>query len=204
MLLVVAVLLAARTAPAAGLVAAGAALTSVHGALLSDEERYGELAVVALVATVPAVLAAVRLPVLRRPATAVAVLAPAAAVLLAHADGLLPATVAGLLLALVAAAAFAVATLRAGRPEEWAAAASAAVAGLAAAATSGSVQAWGQVGLQLGVAGVAAGVYAIVASRRWVGAVAVADLVAATWIAVGGAGSRPRRRTPCRPRSGSW
>lgn len=187
-LFVLAVLLAARTAPAAGLVAAGAALTLGHGALLSDEERYGELAVVALAATVPAVLAAVRLPVLRRPATAVALLAPAATVLFAHADGVLPATVAGLLLALVAAAAFAVATLRAGRPEEWAAAASAAVAGLAAAVTSGWVEAWGQVGLQLGVVGVACGVYAIVASRRWIGVVAVADLVAASWIAVGGAG----------------
>jgi hypothetical protein len=186
--LVVAVLLAARTAPAAGLAAAGAALTLVHAAVLADGERYGELAVVALVATVPAVLAAIRLPVVRRPATAVAVLAPAAAVLLAAADGVLSAPVAGLLLALLAAAGFAVATLRAGRPEEWSAAASAAVAGLAAGATSGSVEAWGQVGLQLGVVGVAAGAYAIAASRRWVGVLAVADLVAATWIAVGGAG----------------
>jgi hypothetical protein len=182
------VLTAGRTAPTAGLVASGAALTAVHVSLIADEQRFGQLAVVALAAAVPAVLAAVRLPLLRRPATAAALLAPVAAVLLARADGILSAPVAGLLLALLAAIAFAVATLRAGRPEEWSASASGAVAGLAAAATSGATGAWGQVAIQLGIAGVAAGAYAIAASRRWVGVVAVGDLVAATWIAVGGAG----------------
>ncbi|CCG04080.1 SCO7613 C-terminal domain-containing membrane protein [Blastococcus saxobsidens] len=179
---------AGRTAPTAGLIAAGAALTAVHAALLADEQRYGELAVVALAATVPAALAAVRLPLLRRPCTAAALLAPVAAVLLARAEDVLPAPVAGLLLALLAATCFAVATVRAGRPEEWAAAASGAVAGLAAAATGGAVEAWGQVGLQLGIVGAAAGAYAVVASRRRVGVVAVGDLVAASWIAVSGAG----------------
>ena len=97
----------------------GAALVGVHAVLLADERRLGELAVVALAATVPAVLAAVRLPVLRSQATGAAVLAPWAAVLLFRVDGVLPAPVAGLLLALLAAAAFALATARAGRPEEW-------------------------------------------------------------------------------------
>ncbi len=186
--LAVAVLTAGRTAPTAALVAAGAVLTAVHAFLLAADQRLGELAAVALAATVPAVLAAVRLPVLRRSTTAAALLAAVAAVLLARAGDVLPAPVAGLLLALLAATGFAVATARAGRPEEWTAAACGAVAGLAAAATSGAVGAWGQVAIQLSIAGVAAGAYAIAASRRWVGVGAVADLIAASWIAVGGAG----------------
>jgi hypothetical protein len=182
------VLIARRTAPAAGLVAAGAALTLVPVALLADEQRLGELALVTLAATVPAGLAAVRLPLLRPPATAAALLAPVAAVLLARADAALTPPVAGLLIALLAAAAFAVATLRAGLPEEWTAAASGAAAGLAAGATSGAAGAWGQLAIQLGVVGAAAGAYAVVASRHGVGTAAVGDLVIASWIAVGGAG----------------
>jgi hypothetical protein len=186
--LAAAVLTVRRTAPTAGLVAGGALLTVAHALLLAEERRYAELAVVFLAATVPAVLAAVRLPLLRPAATAVALVAPVCAVLLARADDVLSATVAGLLLALLAAAAFAVATVRAGHPEEWTAAGAGAVAGLAAATTSGAVGAWGQVAIQLSIAGVAAGAYAIGAKRRWVGGVAVADLVAASWIAVAGAG----------------
>ncbi|MGY1805310.1 SCO7613 C-terminal domain-containing membrane protein [Blastococcus sp. SYSU D00922] len=186
--LTVAVLTAPRTAPTAALVAGGGLLAGAHALLLAEDRRYGALALVALAATVPAVLAAVRLPLLRPPATALALLAPGCALLLARADGVLTATVAGLLLALLAAAAFAVATVRTGHPEEWTAAGAGALAGLAAGATSGAVGAWGQVAVQLGIAGVAAGAYAIVASRRWVGVVAVADLVVASWIAVGGAG----------------
>jgi hypothetical protein len=182
------ILVAGRAAPTAGLAAAGAGLTLTHASLLADEQRFGELAVVALATTVPAALAAVRLPLLRRPATAGALLAPVAAVLLARADGMLTAPVAGLLIALLATLAFAVATLRAGRPEEWTGAAAGAVAGLAAGATSGDVGAWGQVALQLGIAGTAAGTYALAAGRRWVGVVAVADLVVAVWIGAGGAG----------------
>jgi hypothetical protein len=59
---------------------------------------------------------------------------------------------------------------------------------VAAAVTSSDVEAWGQVGLQLAVVGVAAGCYALVSGRRWVGTVAVADLVLAGWVAIGGAG----------------
>ena len=161
----------------------------VHGALLADDERWAELAVVALAATVPAAVAAVRVPALRRPATAAALLAPAAAVLLAEADDVLAATTAGLLLALLAAGAFALATLRRGPPEEWVCAAAGAGIGLAAGATSGDVEAWGQVGLQLGDrrhrrgqlrAGRAAAVGR--ASPRW------PTWCVASWIAVGGAG----------------
>ncbi len=172
----------------AGPAAAGAALVLVHALLLADDRRFGELAVLALAATVPATGAAVRIPALRAAATATALLAPGAAILLARADDVMSAVVAGLLLALLAAAAFAVATSRRTSPEELAAAAVGALTGLAAGATSASAEAWGQVGLQLGVVGIAAGCYAVVAGRRPVAVVAVADLVVATWIAVGGAG----------------
>ncbi|WP_255362152.1 SCO7613 C-terminal domain-containing membrane protein [Blastococcus aurantiacus] len=187
-LLTVAALLGERPEPVAGAVAAGSALVLAHAALLADAERWAELAVVALAATVPAVVAAVRVPALRCPAATAALLAPAAAVLLARADAVFAATTAGLLLALLAAGAFAVATLRRGLPEEGVCAAVGAAVGLAAGATSGDVEAWGQVGLQLGIVGIAAGSYAVVAGRRWVGVLAVADLVVASWIAVGGAG----------------
>jgi hypothetical protein len=187
-LLTTAVLVASRTAAAAGLVASGLALTGAHAVLMAEDERYGALALVALLATVPAALAALRLPLLRRQATGAALLAPWAAALLARADGLLAATVAGLLLALLAALAFTVATPRTGQPEEWVAAGVGTVAGLSAGLVSGDVGAWGQVAIQLGVAGIAAASYAVVAHRRWVGVVATADLVMASWIAVGGAG----------------
>lgn len=187
-LVTVAALLADRPWPVAGAVAGGTALVLAHGALLADAERWAELAVVALAATVPAVVTAVRVPALRRPAAAAAALAPAAAVLLAHADDVLGATTAGLLLALLAAGAFAVATLRREQAEELVCAAVGGGIGVAAGVTSAGVEAWGQVGLQLGVVGIAAGSYAVVAGRRWVAVAAVADLVLASWIAVGSAG----------------
>ncbi|MBJ7454075.1 MAG: hypothetical protein JHC71_18615, partial [Blastococcus sp.] len=187
-LLTVAALLRNRPWPVAGAVAAGSALVLAHGALLADDELWAELAVVALAATIPAAVAAVRMPALRRAATAATLVAPAAAVLLAEADDVVAATTAGLLLALLAAGAFAVATVRRGLPEEWVCAAAGAGIGLAAGVTSGDAEAWGQVALQLGIVGVAAGSYAVVAKRRWVAVVAVADLVVASWIAVGGAG----------------
>jgi hypothetical protein len=182
-----AVLLRARTA-GAGLLAAGTALTSVGCLLLAEADRLRPLSLLVLAAAVPAATAAVRLPGVRSWAAGAALLAPAAAVLLAREDGWLPAVPAGLLLALVGAAGFAVGALRAGRREEWAGPAAGSFAGIAAAATTSDVGAWGQVGLQLAVVGVAAGCYALVSGRRWVGAVAVADLVVASWIAIGGAG----------------
>jgi hypothetical protein len=185
--LTAAVLLAGRTAPSAVLVGFGATLTLVHSTVFAEQSRWGELAVVALATTLPAVLAALRLPIHRSPAAAAALLGPVLAVLLARADEVLAPAAAGLLLALLGATAFAVATWRAGRPEEWAVAACGPVAGLAAATTSSAVGAWGQTAIQLGIVGAAAGAYALVASRRWVGVVAVGDLVIASWIAVGGA-----------------
>lgn len=187
-LLTAAVLAAGRVPVAAGLVASGAALAGVHAVLMAEDQRYGALALVALLATVPALLAAVRLPLLRPPATGAALLAPWAAILLARTDLLLTATVAGLLLALLAALAFTVATLRTGQPEEWVAAGVGATAGVTAGLVSGGVGAWGQVAIQLGIAGVAAGAYAVVAHRHWVGAAATVELVLASWIAIGGAG----------------
>ncbi|MBN1093090.1 DUF2157 domain-containing protein [Blastococcus sp. TML/M2B] len=187
-LLTAGALLAERLRTAAPVVAAGTALVLVHAQSLADDERYGALAAVALAATVPALVTALRVVALRPAAAAATVLASAGALLLARADDVLPAVVAGLLLALLAAAGFGAATARRDRAEEYPVAAAAALAGLAAGATSASVEAWGQVGLQLGVLGVAAGCYAVVAGQRPVAVVAVADLVVATWIAVGGAG----------------
>ena len=186
-LLTLAVFAVRLPVPCAALTAAGAALAFMGAAFLSDDRDARPLALVILAATVPAALAAVRLPALRRPATGAALLAPGLSILLARADGALPAPVAGLLLALLSATAFALATLRARRGEEWVCAAGGALAGAAAGLTSADVGAWGQVGIQLGIAGAAAGCYAVVAGRRWVGVVAMADLVVASWIAVGGA-----------------
>ena len=187
-LLTAAVLLARRPVAAVGLAATGAALAVGSYGWLFLSDRSGGLAITLLAATVPAALAAVRLPALRQPAAAAALLAPAAAVLTASAGGDLPAPVAGLLLALLAATAFGLAAVRAARPEEWVLAAVGGLAGLAAGATTGAVGAWGQVGLQLAIAGAAAGCYAVVSHRRAVAALAVTDLVVASWIAVGGAG----------------
>ncbi|WP_246078498.1 SCO7613 C-terminal domain-containing membrane protein [Modestobacter excelsi] len=170
------------------LLAAGAALAVVGGEQLLDAERFTALALLVLAATVPAVLAAVRVPGVRDGSTFVALLAPAAAALLAREGGVLPSPATGLLLALVGAGAFAVATWRAGAPEERVCAAAGTLAGVAAGVTTASVGAWGQVALQLGVVGVAAGCYALVSGRRPVAALALADLVLASWIAVGGAG----------------
>jgi hypothetical protein len=115
------------------------------------------------------------------------VLAPASSVLLAHAGDVFAATTAGLLLALLAALGFGTAALRARQPEERVAAAAAALAGLAAGATSATVDAWGQVGLQLTVVGAAAAGYALAAHRREVAGLALTDLVVAAWIALAGA-----------------
>ncbi|MFP5371731.1 MAG: SCO7613 C-terminal domain-containing membrane protein, partial [Actinomycetes bacterium] len=183
-----AVLTADRRGPAAGLFASGSALVAVHVLLLAGEERAGDVAIVVLGATVPAVVAALRLPRLRRHAMETALFNPYVAIILWEGDGVLSAPVAGLLLALLAATAFALATARAGQPEEWSLAVGGAIAGLTAGAVTASVQAWGQVAIQLAVAGVAAGCYALVARRPVVAVAAVADLVVAVWIAVGGAG----------------
>jgi hypothetical protein len=165
----------------------GAALALLGATVLSEGPDLRPLALAMLAAAVPSALAAVRLPALRRPATGGALAAPGLAVLIACADGILSAPVGGLLLALLAAVAFGLAALRSGRGEEWVCAGAGAVAGVAAGLTSADVAAWGQVGLQLGIAGAAAGCYAVAAGRRFVGVAAVADLVLATWIAVGGA-----------------
>ncbi|WP_448628028.1 DUF2157 domain-containing protein [Geodermatophilus sp. URMC 64] len=186
-LLTAAVPLAGSRVAAAGLVAGGTATGVVGVGLLATDGRALPLSLVVLAATVPAALAAVLLPRLRVPAAAAAVLAPVVAVLVARGGDLLPATVAGLLLVLVAATAFGLAALRAARPEETPLAAGAGLAGLLAAGTSATVDAWGQVGLQLAVAGAAAACYALVARRSWIGLVAVADLVIAAWIALAGA-----------------
>ena len=186
-LLTLAVLLDGRRTAEVAAWAGGATAAVTGAALLAGEERWASLAALALAAVGPAVLAAVRRPALRSPATGAAMLAAASSVGLAHAADLLPATTAGLLLALVGALGFGVATLRADQPEERVLAVAAALAGLAAGATSGTVGAWGQVGLQLAVVGAAAAGYALVAGRREVVALAVADLVIAAWIALAGA-----------------
>jgi hypothetical protein len=187
-LLTAAVLLTRHLTTTAVLVSGGTTAALAGAALLLDDGRLRPLALLALAATAPAVLAALRAPGLRTAATGAALLAPGLAVLLAHADGRLAASAAGLLLALLAAAAFAVAAARAGRPEEQVAALGGALAGLAAGATSATVGAWGQVGIHVAVVGVAAGCYGLVGRRPIVRVLAVGDLVLASWIAVGGAG----------------
>jgi hypothetical protein len=172
----------------AALLAGGTVLASAAALLMLSAGELGLLALAVLAGTVPAALAAVRLAAVRRPAVAAVLLCPAASVLLAHAHGWLTAAVAGLLLALVAAAGFTLAAVRAGAPEEFVAAGAAALAGLTAGLNTASSLAWGQVAIQLAVAGAAAGAYALVAHRRWVGVAAVADLVAACWIATAGTG----------------
>jgi hypothetical protein len=168
-------------------VSSGGLLTAGGATLLAVDGRAGVLGLVVLAGTGPAALAAVRLPALRQGATAVALLCPVGAVLLAREDGWLAPAVAGLLVVLVAAAGFALAAARAGTPEEPAAAGAAAVATLLAAGTTAGTGAWGQVAVQLAVTGAAAGAYALVAHRRDVAVLAVADLVVACWVAAGGA-----------------
>lgn len=166
---------------------AGGVLLLTGSLALAEDVRPAALAAVALAATVPAVLAAVRVPGARRPGTLVALLAPAVALLAAREGDVLTATTTGLLLALLAAAALGAATLRVGRVEELAAAAAAPVAGLAAALTGASTGAWGQVAAQLAIVGAAGIGYAVVSRRTLVGFVALGDLVVATWVALAGA-----------------
>jgi hypothetical protein len=168
--------------------AAGGTAALAGVLLLAGSARWADLTPLAVIAVAPAALAAVRRPGLRSPAAGAAVLLAASAALLADAGDLVAPPAAGLLLSLVAAAGLAAAGWRAGRPEERVLALTAALAGLAAAATSGTVGAWGQVGLQLAVVGAAAAGYAVVSGRREVGALAVADLVLAAWISLAGAG----------------
>jgi hypothetical protein len=182
-----AVLLAGRRPAEPGAWVGGATLAVAGSLFLTEAERWLPLAALALGATAVRALAAMRRPELRAAATGAAVLSSAAAALLAHEGALLRTTTTGLLLALVAALALGTAALRAGRPEEPVAAGTAALVGLAAAGTSASVAAWGQVGLQLAIVGAAAAGYALVAGRREVAAVAVGDLVVAAWIALAGA-----------------
>jgi hypothetical protein len=172
----------------AALQSAGTAMAVVGALLLGAAERYGALSLLALAAATPAALTAVRVPRVREVCTGGALLAPVLAVLLAREAGWFSAPTAGLLLALVAAGAFALATVRAGAAEEWVCAAAGAGAGAVAGLTTGGAEAWGQVGLQLAVVGVAAGCYALVTHRPLVAVAAVADLVLACWTAVAGAG----------------
>ncbi len=187
-LLSAAVLAARLPVVLAATLTAGTVLTLGGAAVLLDAERYTALAPLVLAAVVPALLAAVRLPRLRAPAVGAAFAAPAAAVLLAAAGGAVSRPAAGLLLALVAAAGFAVASLRAARPEETVAAGAGALAGLLAGGLTASDGAWGQVAVQLAVVGAATGAYALVVRSTTVAAGAVAALVAACWSAAGGAG----------------
>ncbi|MBM7808609.1 hypothetical protein JOD57_004446 [Geodermatophilus bullaregiensis] len=181
-----------RSAPAvlAGLLGASLTLAGAGAAVLATAGRTDLLALLALAAAVPAALAALLRPEVRPAATGTALALPVPAVLLAVDAGLLGPEVAGLLLALLAAVAFGMAALRARWPEEVAAAAVGAGSGLLAGVVAGTAGAWGQVGVDLAVAGAAAGVYAVVARRRPVAVLAVADLVVAGWIAAAGADVR--------------
>ncbi|MCV2487982.1 hypothetical protein OF117_01285 [Geodermatophilus sp. YIM 151500] len=186
-LLTAAVPLVRHRLAGSALTAGGATLAGTGVLLLVPGARFAELAALSLAAVLPAVTAAVGRPALRSPATAGALLAAASAVALARAAGLLQATSAGLLLALLAAAGFSVAAARAGRPEERPAAGAAALTGLAAGVLTATAGAWGQVGVQLTIAGTAMAAYALAARHPRVAGMAVAQLVAAAWIALAGA-----------------
>ena len=186
-LLTAAALAAPRRAASAALLLAGGVLTAGGSGLLAVDGRAGVLGLVALAGTVPAALAAVRLTVVRSQALVTALLCPVVAALLAREEGWLGAAVAGLLVVLVAAAGFALAAARADKPEEPAAAGAAALATLLAAVSTAQTGAWGQVAVQLAIAGAVGGAYALVAGRRDVAVLAVADLVVACWVAAGGA-----------------
>ncbi|NEM04786.1 hypothetical protein GCU54_01945 [Geodermatophilus normandii] len=170
--------------------AAGALLAGAGATVLDTTGRNGPLALLVVAAAVPAVLAAVLRPQVRPAATAAALCAPGLAVLVALEGRLLGPVAAALLLALVGAAAFAVAALRAGAPEELVAAAPGTLAGLVAGGVAAAAGAWGQTAIGLAVVGAAAGCYALVARRRPVAVLAVADLVLAGWIAAAGADIR--------------
>ncbi|GAB3323921.1 hypothetical protein GCM10027451_47820 [Geodermatophilus aquaeductus] len=170
--------------------AAGAVLAGAGGTVLDLTDREAPLALLVLAAAVPAVLAAVLRPPVRPAATAAALCAPGLAVLVALEGGLLDPVPAALLLALTGATAFAVAALRAGTPEELAAAVPGTLAGLVAGGVAADAGAWGQMAIDLAVVGAAAGCYALVARRRPVAVLAVADLVLAGWIAAAGADIR--------------
>ncbi|SDN83481.1 DUF2157 domain-containing protein [Geodermatophilus sp. DSM 45219] len=186
-LVTAAVLVAPRRTALAALLPAGGVLAAGGSGLLGVDGRLGILALVVLAGTVPAALAAVRLPALRARAVVVVLLCPVGAALLALDDGWLGTAVAGLLIVLVAAAGFALAAARAGTPEEATAAGTAALAALLAAGSTAETGAWGQVAVQLAIAGAAGGAYALVVHRRDVAVLAVADLVVASWVAAGGA-----------------
>ncbi|PZA18883.1 hypothetical protein DMO24_23715, partial [Modestobacter versicolor] len=177
-----------RSVAGAAMLAGGTAMAGAGARVLAEEERYGALSLLVLAAAVPAALTALRVPAVREVATGAALLAPVVSALLAREAGWLSSPGAGLLLALVAAGGFALATLRAGAPEERVCAVAGAITGILAGLTTGDAGAWGQVGLQLAVVGAAAGSYALVAHRPLVAVAAVADLVVACWIAVAGAG----------------
>jgi hypothetical protein len=186
-LLTAAVVAAPSRTVMTALLAAGGVLTMMGGLLLGADGRAGVLGLVVLAGTVPAALTALRLTAIRPQALVAALLCPVVAVLLAREDGWLTAAVAGLLVVLVAAAGFALAAVRAGTPDEPAAAGAAALATLLAAVSTAQTGAWGQVAVQLAIAGAAGGAYALVAGRRDVAVLAVADLVVACWVAAGGA-----------------
>ncbi|NYJ08853.1 SCO7613 C-terminal domain-containing membrane protein [Petropleomorpha daqingensis] len=186
-LLTAAVALVRLPAAAAGLGSAGATVGLVGCVRLAESHGSLPLSVILFAVVVPAALAIVLRPALRQPAAALVVLAPAGSVLVAEDGGLLPTTVAGLLLAVLSAIGFGLATMRAGRADEIPFAGAASVAAVLAGGTSASVGAWGQVGLQLAIAGAAAAGYAVLTKRAWVAAVAIGDLVLAAWIALAGA-----------------
>ncbi|MGY1643763.1 SCO7613 C-terminal domain-containing membrane protein [Geodermatophilus sp. SYSU D00703] len=176
-----------RPVPLAALLAGGGVLVVLGGALLALDPRLGLLGLVVAAGTVPAALAAVRVPEVRRTALITALLCPPGAVLLVREDGWLTSAVAGLLVVLVAVTGFALASARVRTPEEPVAAGAATLVALVAALATAEVGAWGQTALHLGLGGAAAGVYALVSRRRDVAVLAVADLVVAAWVAAAGA-----------------
>lgn len=182
-----AALLLSRPTVATALAAAALPLFVMSGSFLIDAGRLGAVSLALLAVTVPNALWAVHR--IREQGTWVGGIAvPAAlAVVFARGGHVISPALAALFLALIAAIGFGLAAIRATRREESAFAVEAAGIGLLAVVVGQSTGAWGQLGLDLAIVGAAALAYSLATRRRWVTALAVADLVVAAWIPLAGA-----------------
>ncbi|MCU1607905.1 MAG: hypothetical protein JWP46_4370, partial [Modestobacter sp.] len=157
-------------------------LTGVTVALLLATGRWAALALLLVVAAVPALLVAARQPADRPGALPVAVGCLAGAALLSDVGGVLTPAQTGWALLGLAVAALAVATLLRGRhPELPLAVTGSVIGGLALAVPAD----WSRVAGPLAVLGAALTGYGTVAHRRGARALGCAGLVTSAWLAAG-------------------
>lgn len=164
---------------------AGALLSTVALAQLLADQHWVEAAGLAALGAGCSALVAVLDRGLRVPAAVLAAGLPAKAILLLVADGL-AAERAGWLLALLGASTLGVACVRVGNREERPLAGIAALVGLTAVSSTATTLAWGQLALQMSVAGAALLAYGRVSRQRPVLLLGLAELVVAAWIGAAG------------------